>query len=428
MSRRAPALTAPQISTWLGAAAGSAAIHVLGLLALIRGEAPAIAPGAWQMAAPPQPQPEWIDVVALDDPAHQSPALPPPLIVPARPDRPGTVADQARLPAATSAPRVADGRSPEVAASDAGVRAGRTTDGAWRRDRSTLHASLSDGASQSQTPRSDTGARPASPEATRREPIVGEGDAIRSVTPTSLPGAPQPPPEQESPAGDLARAAAGAPDHQQVVVVAELTPPGASAQPARGIGPLDSEQGSRSFDTPTPGPAADQVNQRSASSELHPGLTDLARAGVRARDQALTGRGPGDAPGAVDRASRGRAPAEYGGARAQSVGPEVTERTRERVYDQYYREIRRRVGTPVFPKRLQLQLEQGETIVRFLVDADGRVRGGIHVSKSSGFDEFDAEATRAVERAAPFPPLPPALSGRPLPVSIAFAFENPLIR
>jgi TonB family protein len=328
----------------------------------------------------------------------------------------------------TVAPRIADGRSPEAAAADAGVRAGRSRDGAWRRDRSTLHASLSNGALQSQMPRSATGADTASPEATRREPTTGAGDAIRTMTPASLPSAPQPAPGQEAPDGDVARATPGTPGRDRVLVAVDATPAAAAAEAARGLGPLDTERGSRSFDTQNPGAGVDQRNQRAASSELRPGLTDLARAGVRARDEALTGLGPGDAPGAVDRASRGRAPSEYGGSQAQSVGAEVTERTRERVYDQYYREIKRRVGAPVFPKRLQLQLEQGETIVRFLVDADGRVRGGVHVSKSSGFAEFDAEATRAVERAAPFPPLPPALAGRPLPVSIVFAFENPLIR
>jgi TonB family protein len=48
--------------------------------------------------------------------------------------------------------------------------------------------------------------------------------------------------------------------------------------------------------------------------------------------------------------------------------------------------------------------------------------------KSSGFDEFDLEAARAVERAAPFPPLPPALAAHALPVSMRVAFENPLVR
>ena len=75
-----------------------------------------------------------------------------------------------------------------------------------------------------------------------------------------------------------------------------------------------------------------------------------------------------------------------------------------------------------------MRLEQGETVVRFVVDVDGRIRSGVQVMKSSGFDEFDLEAARAVERAAPFPPLPPALAAHALPVSMRVAFENPLVR
>ena len=431
MSRRAPALTARQLRPWLGAVAGSASIHLLALVLLIRGESPASARGPWEMASPP-PQPEWIDVVSLDDPAVRPPPAGPVPLAPQPPAAsrvlPETVADQARLPALALAPRIAEGRWREAAAPDAGERAGRTGDAAWRRDRSTLQASLTDGASRSQPARTDTGARTASPQATRSEPVVGTGDAVRNLIPASLPSALQLPAREESPAGEVARAAPGTPDHDRVSPVAELAASEVEAQAARGVGPLETERGPRTFDTQTSGAAADSRNQRAASNELHPGVTDLSRAGVRARDQALTGRGPSDAPGAVDHPSSGRAPAQYGGSRAQSVGAEVTEPTRERAYDQYFREIQRRVGKPVFPKRLQLQLEQGETVVRFIVGADGRLRGGVRVSKSSGFDEFDTEATRAVERAVPFPPLPSALSGQPVTVSLSFAFENPLIR
>ena len=81
-----------------------------------------------------------------------------------------------------------------------------------------------------------------------------------------------------------------------------------------------------------------------------------------------------------------------------------------------------------FPKRLALRLEQGETVVRFVLEKDGRIRSGVHVMKSSGFDEFDSAAARAVERAAPFPPMPKTFSERPLTVSVRVAFENPLVR
>ena len=56
-----------------------------------------------------------------------------------------------------------------------------------------------------------------------------------------------------------------------------------------------------------------------------------------------------------------------------------------------------------FPKALALRLEQGETIVEFVVGVDGRLGDGPRVVKSSGFEEFDSAALRAVRRAAPFP-------------------------
>jgi len=413
----------------VGAAAGSVVIHVVGLLALVRGQSTEPARGPWQLA-PPAP-PEWIDVVSLDDPAARSPWAPPPAAtIPARlpAERDWREADQARLAPSSTAPRVAEGRWPEAPAADGGDRAGRVTDSVWRRDRSTLRAQLTDGADAYQTPRSQTDHHAASPQAIRREPVVGAGDAPRTLSPAAPSSAPRPDPGEESPSGDLPHAAAGDPA-APTVLAAEPAQTIEPAQATRGLGPLDVESGARSFDSQAPGAAAEQHNQRAASAETHPGVTDLARAGVRAPNEALSGRGPGDAPGAVDRVTNGRAPVEYGASVAQTVADQVAERTRERVHDQYVREIERRVHSLcVFPKRLALRLEQGETVVRFVVDADGHLQGSVRVSKSSGFDEFDAEATRAVERAAPFPPLPRALAMRPMAVGIRVAFDNPVIR
>jgi TonB family protein len=272
-------------------------------------------------------------------------------------------------------------------------------------------------------------ASPSSPQAVRREPVVGTGDATRSETPASLPSARQLATPDESPAGDSARTADGDRAEPQVVATVEFPRSAESPSQDQGKGPLDVERGARSFDSASPGAPADDRSQRAASNELHPGITDLSRAGVRAPAPALSGRGPGDAPGAVDRASRGAAPAELGLPRVQQVGADVAGPTQDRHYDLYIREITRRVNSlRQFPKRLALRLEQGETVVRFVVDVDGRIRSGVQVMKSSGFDEFDLEAARAVERAAPFPPLPPALAAHALPVSMRVAFENPLVR
>ncbi len=426
MSRRARVLTARAARTWLGAAGGSIAVHVIALVALIRGDAADVAPGPWQLA-PPSPA-DSIDVVSLDDPAVRQP---PPATAPEIPS-PGhdaPEADQARWAALAVAPRVADGRTPAPPAPDSGQRAGRVSDGVWRRDRSTLHEQLTDGANAYQIARTRSDDHAASPQAIRREPVVGLGDASRTTTPSTPPSAPRPDPAQESSSGDVGRAASGDPEAAQAAELGDPPRRLEAPQAVRGVGPLEVESGARSFDTQSPGPAADQRNQRAASSENHPSVTDLSRAGVRAREESLSGRGPGDAPGAVERPSGGRAPAEYGGASAQTVGDQVAERTRERIQDQYVREIERRVHSLcVFPKRLALRLEQGETVVRFVVDADGHLQGGVRVSKSSGFDEFDAEATRAVERAAPFPPLPRALAVRQMPVGLRVAFDNPVIR
>ena len=70
-----------------------------------------------------------------------------------------------------------------------------------------------------------------------------------------------------------------------------------------------------------------------------------------------------------------------------------------------------------------LRLEQGETVVNFAVRPDGWVGEGPRVVKSSGFEEFDAEAVRAVLRAAPYPRRSDTCR-----VSMPVTFENPLIR
>jgi TonB family protein len=105
-------------------------------------------------------------------------------------------------------------------------------------------------------------------------------------------------------------------------------------------------------------------------------------------------------------------------------GPETELETLERLYAREYQEIGRRVKhVLIFPKRLMLLLEQGESIVEFDLDVGGRVVGDVRVLKSAGFLEFDTEAVSAVRRAAPFPRL-----RRPLRVRLRLSFDNPVIR
>jgi protein TonB len=194
------------------------------------------------------------------------------------------------------------------------------------------------------------------------------------------------------------------------------------------IGPLDGERGARSFDVAAIGPAvADDRVTRAASAERHPSITDLSR--VAAPGSGDAGRGPAAAdPGAVARPTSGTAPASAGvpGVTAPADG----DTTRERRYWHYSSQVRDRIQRLlVFPKALALRLEQGETIVRFVIDPDGGVRGGVRVIKSSGFAEFDEAALTAVRRAAPFPAPPPGgAQAAPFPVRLVIPFEDPLIQ
>jgi TonB family protein len=72
---------------------------------------------------------------------------------------------------------------------------------------------------------------------------------------------------------------------------------------------------------------------------------------------------------------------------------------------------------------LALQLEQGTTVLYFVVRADGRLADGPRVVKSSGFDEFDKAAIEMVRRTAPFPQMP-----FNVPISMSVTFDNPVIR
>jgi TonB family protein len=329
----------------------------------------------------------------------------------------------------TRAPAEGDGREHAAPAPDRGAAGGAPLAHAYRRDTSVLHARLTDGAAENQASHLRTSRHRSSPQARRREPRVGIGDSIETETPTRAPVSVSQteaavPAEGGEPAGAGASAASSA--SQATPSTAPLAD---KESPAHTVGPLDAEAGARRFDVQRPGAAADDQTQRTASTEMHPGITDFSRPSAPAVAAAPTGKGPSQAPGAVARATLGTAPAELGAPSPQEESSVIDERTQDRRYQRYYQEILQRVArVREFPKSLALRLEQGETIVQFVVGVDGRLRDGPRVVKSSGFSEFDSEAVRAVKRAAPFPPLPVPANARPVPVSLRQIFDNPVIR
>jgi TonB family protein len=383
--------------------------------------------GAERSALFPAPVAVPVEVTDIEVTELPPADAPPPL---ARPwdARPGERDNPVAL---TRAPADSDSRDRQPPAPDDGLAGGAPPDHAFRLDRSTLRSRLTDGAAEAQPARLRISRRRASPQAIRREPTVGIGDSVRSATPSRAPISPAnaaaDPALGGEPAG-AALAAAPAPsapsDAPPLVARVDLNPNANHA-----VGPLDAEAGRRAFDTQQPGRAADDRTQRTASDELHPGITDFSRASA-ARPIALAdGRGPSRSPGAVSRPAVGVAPNELGARHPRDSGPDVDERTLDRRYQHYVQEIDLRVQRVLeFPQRLKVRLEQGESIVTFAIDANGRLGEGPRVVKSSGFEEFDAAAVRAVRRSAPFPPLPDSGGVRPFVVSLRVKFDNPVVR
>ncbi len=58
-----------------------------------------------------------------------------------------------------------------------------------------------------------------------------------------------------------------------------------------------------------------------------------------------------------------------------------------------------------------------EAVVQFVIDRDGSL-GDVKLAKSSGYNSFDLAAMRAIQAAAPFPPLPAAYKSGTLRVNL----------
>jgi TonB family protein len=412
---------------WWWAAAGSVAVHALLLLALAgsRGAADARALAAAGEAA-------WIDLIPFAAAEEVATVSAPPIEDQPPPTRltDAPEGDRDHAPLRSIAPRVAEGAARWSPAPDEGDQQGRSsTERAWRRDRSTLRSRLTDGAAVWQPARSLVSDRWSSPQAERREPITGVGDEVRTERPTRLAAAPPVVEPEPSPDGKAALGHDEPPRAPAPPARAEPAPLAARVSDRRGVGPLAAAAGPRGFDSPQRGPAADDESERAASDQARPGITDFSRASVHAAVDSPRGHGPAAVPGAVSQPAAGAAPSQPGAQIPASVAAALDERTQDRRYQRYIDEIQRRVNSiRDFPHELALRLEQGETVVRFVLRTDGQISDGVRVVKSSGFDQFDRAAARAVQRAAPFPPMPDFAGARPLPVSVRVAFENPLVR
>ncbi len=203
-----------------------------------------------------------------------------------------------------------------------------------------------------------------------------------------------------------------APRATRLAVVGAAMPNAES--PRRTVGQASTENSER-------GPVT--APKRAAELSTRPDSSAFDLGAPSAGAQEKTGAG-GQGKSVADQGGQGRA--ARSGNNAESSGA-ATRATRS---IPYFYEMYKRIDSQLkFPRKLAVALEQGEVVLRFRLDAKGRVHG-LRIAKSSDFREFDAEAIRAFRAAGPFGDVPKALlAGRErLSVVAPYYFRNPLIR
>lgn len=75
-----------------------------------------------------------------------------------------------------------------------------------------------------------------------------------------------------------------------------------------------------------------------------------------------------------------------------------------------------------YPRAARLAGEEGEVVVRFVIDREGNVQS-VELEAGSGHSLLDREATEMVERGNPFPAMPGDMPGERLEVRVPVSFE-----
>jgi TonB family protein len=331
--------------------------------------------------------------------------------------------DGTRSAQGDEAPSRFPGRDPQPAATangeGAGVRA--RLDWTGRRDEQTLHTQLANATDGYSAQRIRTSSKRASDNPVRLTPGPGPGATLASrrgdgegraqgTAGGEGPGARLPAGPSELAPGDETRIAKDGDEAAGFV------------RPALPQGPAATEATTRALHP------ADDTDARLRSHDLHPhALAGIELSRAAAPGSGDTSAGPSTQPGFMRTASVGTAATPAGDAHAP-LGEELWLRTGDRRYLGYFQRVYDKVKAQwVFPRKLAAELIQGEVVVTFTIRKDGRI-DDIAVRKSSGFREFDDNVIRAVERAAPLPPVPAALGPRDLRVNAPFEYLNPLVR
>ena len=245
-------------------------------------------------------------------------------------------------------------------------------------------------------------------------------------------------------AGDAAnRARAGtdaapaSPSEEATREGARLTSPGRGIAAGNGTRESDAARVAAGRPPIAAGPASTSSDWRDArvrdrhdaellAANLVQALADTSAHGGRTVGAGSGGVGGGGAAGS----GGGR---EEGG-RARAFGPGDGDfdalDTRDARYERWLlAQVRRVERALVFPAARRFALDQGTSVYRVEVRGDGSRAAPLRLLRSSGFDDLDAAARRAIEAALPFEPVPAAILGTrtTLRLTLPVRFSNPSV-
>jgi len=169
------------------------------------------------------------------------------------------------------------------------------------------------------------------------------------------------------------------------------------------------------------GPPADSVASAQRVASLVQSLVHASSPGGRPGDGpgGQNGPGPSGIGGPAGPGSQSRA---QGGGRGPGIGQDLATipyfRDMQKKLEQYSRDA--------FPQWAIARGLGGLATIGLVVLRDGRVAEA-RVVRPSGIPEYDRNVLDAVRRAAPYGPLPPELSARPLAMQMSFDATNPAV-
>ncbi|MBK8173320.1 MAG: TonB C-terminal domain-containing protein [Sandaracinaceae bacterium] len=199
-----------------------------------------------------------------------------------------------------------------------------------------------------------------------------------------------------------------------------------AARVARGRPPVDEGAAATETQWRADNVRDDQDAELLAARMLQSMVDSSERSGARA-GEGRGGVGGGGAAGSGGGLEEGgRANAHIPG--SGSAGALNTGESR---YRRWMLELRGRVTNALaFPRARQVAMDEGQSVFHLFVRRDGTLAQAPRLVRSSGFDDLDAAALSAIERSAPFPPVPTdvAVGTDVLRIPVPVSFSNPMVR